>query len=84
VQQPTLTVMAPPQKQFDSPDLDHSVWERHQTFFYLQGSYYMFCIDLWIVIIIIIIIITIKEETISTNYLIYIFEVPGIDPVYSD
>jgi hypothetical protein len=39
----------------------------------------MFCIELRIVIITIIIII-IQEETISTKYLIYIFEVPGVDP----
>jgi len=46
----------------------------------------MFCIDLRIVIItiiiIIIIIIIIQEETISTKYLIYIFEVPGMDPAH--
>ena len=39
----------------------------------------MFCIDLRIVIITIIII---PEWTISTTYLIYIFEVPSTDPAY--
>lgn len=38
----------------------------------------MFCIDLRIIITIIII----PEGTISTKYLIYIFEVPGTDPAH--
>ena len=46
----------------------------------------MFCVDLQIVIItiiiIIIIIIIIQEGSISTKYLIYIYEMPGMDPAH--